>query len=71
MIKFSKICLHQNSIFETFENPRNFFYKIREIVVFVLLTRRNIMLFVNNENPHVFYFEEKMFANKIKDGREA
>ena len=29
MIKFSKICLHQNSIFENFGNPRNFFLKIR------------------------------------------
>ena len=27
MIKFSKICLHQNSIFENFENPRIFFWK--------------------------------------------
>ena len=25
MIKFAKICLHQNSIFENFENPRIFF----------------------------------------------
>ena len=25
MIKFSKICLHQNSIFENFENPQKFF----------------------------------------------
>ena len=29
------------------------------------------MLFVNKENPHVFYFEEKMFTKEIKDGREA
>ena len=29
------------------------------------------MLFVNNENPHVFYFEEKMFTKEIKDGRES
>ena len=28
MIKFSKICLHQNSIFENFENPLNFFFII-------------------------------------------
>ena len=26
MIEFSKICLHQNSIFENFTNPRNFFF---------------------------------------------
>ena len=29
------------------------------------------MLFINKENPHVFYFEEKMFTNELKDGREA
>ena len=29
------------------------------------------MFFVNKENPHVFYFEEKMLTNEIKDGREA
>ena len=57
MIKFSKICLHKNWIFENFENPLNFFYKIREI------------LFVNKENPHVFYFEEKMFTNESKYGK--
>ena len=27
MIKFSKICLYQNSIFKNFGNPRNFFWK--------------------------------------------
>ena len=36
MIEFSKICLHQNSVFENFENPRNFFLKIREIFFFVI-----------------------------------
>ena len=25
------------------------------------------MLFVNKENPHVFYFKEKLFTNEIKD----
>ena len=29
------------------------------------------MLFVNKENSHVFYFEEKMFTKEIKDGRES
>ena len=29
------------------------------------------MLFVNKENPHIFYFEERMFTNEIKDGCEA
>ena len=29
------------------------------------------MVFVNKENPHVFYFEEIFFTNEIKDGREA
>ena len=32
MIKFSKICLEQDSIFENFENLRNFFL-IREMFV--------------------------------------
>ena len=32
LIKCSKICLHQNSIFKNFENLRNFFYKIRELL---------------------------------------
>ena len=68
MIKFSKICLHQNSIFENLKNPRKFFYKIREIF---FCSRRTLMLFVIKENPHVFYFEEKMFTNEIKDGHEA
>ena len=27
MIKFSKICLYQNWIFENLENPRIFFYE--------------------------------------------
>ena len=34
MIKFSKTCVHQNLIFENFQNPRFFFYKIREIFCF-------------------------------------
>ena len=47
MVKFSKICLHQNSIFESFKNPRSFFfYKIREIFCFC---------FINKENPQVIY----------------
>ena len=29
------------------------------------------MIFVNKENPHVFYFEKTMFTNEIKDEREA
>ena len=29
------------------------------------------MLFLNKENSHVFYFEEKMFTKEIKDGRES
>ena len=58
MIKFSKICLHQNSIFENFENPRNFFLKIREIFCFYyLLTRRSPVYFI--------------FTNEIKYRREA
>ena len=44
MIKFSKTCLHQNSIFENFENPRILFCKIREIFRF---------WFIYKENPHV------------------
>ena len=39
MIKFSKICLHQNSTFETFENPRNYSYKIREENMFAMEMR--------------------------------
>ena len=58
MIKFSKICLHQNSIFEIFENPRNSFLKIREIFCFFyLLTRRSPVYFI--------------FTNEIKYRREA
>ena len=58
MIKFSKICLHQNSIFENFENPRNLFLKIREIFCFYyLLTRRSPVYFI--------------FTNEIKYRREA
>ena len=30
MIEFSKVCLHQNSIFENFENPRIFFLQSTE-----------------------------------------
>ena len=36
MIKFSNICLHQNSIFENFENPRIFFWKSAKFFVFVI-----------------------------------
>ena len=36
MIKFSKICLHQNSIFENFENPRFFFWKSAKFFVFII-----------------------------------
>ena len=47
MIKFSKICLHQNSIFENFENPRNYFYKIIEIFVcfcFTMYKKRKLVI---------------------------
>ena len=55
MVKFSKICLHQNSIFESFKNPRSFFFiKFAKFFVFVLLTRRTLRLFINKENPHVY-----------------
>ena len=60
MIKFSKICLYQNSIFENFENPRNFFSKIREIFCFCyLLTRRTPVYFISNTN---FYKWNKRWA---------
>ena len=36
IVKFSKICLHQNSIFENFENPRNFFWKSAKFFVFII-----------------------------------
>ena len=49
MINFLKICLHQNSFFKNFENPRNFFLKSAKFLVFVLLTRRTLLLFVNKE----------------------
>ena len=50
MVKFSKICLHQNSFFENFENPRNFFLKIRNIFCFYyLLTRRTPVYFILNK----------------------
>ena len=52
MIKFSKICLHQNSIFENFENPRICFWKSAKFF---------FMLFVNKENPCVFYFEYNFY----------
>ena len=71
MIKFSKICFHPNSIFLNIENPRNVLIKSAKFFVFILLTRRTLTLIVNKENPFVFYFEEKMFTNEIKDGREA
>ena len=58
MIKFSKICLHQNSIFENFENPQIFFLKIRKIFCFYyLLTRRSPVFFI--------------FTNEIKYRRKA
>ena len=59
MIKFSKICLHQNSIFENFKNPRIFFIKSPKFLVFVLLTMRTFMLFVNKENPHVYKWNKR------------
>ena len=62
MIKFSKICLHQNFIFENFENPRKFLF---------LLTRRTLMLFINKEKPPCYLLTRRMFTNEIKDGREA
>ena len=57
MIKFSKICLHQNSIFENFENPRIFFWKSAKFFFFYLFTRRNPVYFI--------------FTNEIKYMREA
>ena len=45
MIKFSKICLHQNSIFLNFKKLRNFIYKIREIFS---------SLFLNVYNENIF-----------------
>ena len=60
--QISKIWLHQSSIFENFENPQHFFDKIREIFCFCYL--------FNKENSHVFYFEEKMFTNEIKDRKK-
>ena len=36
MIKISKICLHQNSIFKNFKNSRNFFWKSAKFFVFVI-----------------------------------
>ena len=45
---------------------RNFFLKSAKFFVFVLLKRRTLMLFVNKENPHVFYFQEKMFIKHPK-----
>jgi len=44
MIEFSKICLQQNSIFESFENP-GIFYKINEIFICFCLQ------FVQREAP--------------------
>ena len=49
MIKFSKICLHQNLILENFKNPQKMFSKICEIFCFwYLLTRRTPMYFISN-----------------------
>ena len=44
MIKFSKICLHQNSIFENIKNPLILFIKFANFFVFVLhcLQRKNV-----------------------------
>ena len=47
MIKFSKICLHQNSIFKNFENPRIFFWKSAKFFCY-LLTRRTPAYFISN-----------------------
>ena len=55
MIKFSKICLHQNSNFENFDNPRNFV--IKSTVFFVPL--------------FFIVYKENMFTIEIEVGREA
>ena len=47
----------KNSIFDNFKNPRNIFYKIREIFVCFCLT----IYSVQNQN---------MFTIEIEDGRE-
>ena len=61
-IKFSKICLYQNSIFENFENPRNFFSKIRKIFCFCfLVTRRTPVYFISNKK---FYKWNKRWARR-------
>ena len=39
MIKFSIICLHQNLIFENFENPRNFFLIRKFFFFFTMYTK--------------------------------
>ena len=57
MIKFSKICLHQNSIFENFEIPRIFFWKSAKFFFCYLFTRRSPVYFI--------------FTNEIKYRREA
>ena len=57
MIKILKICLQKNSIFIKFENPRNFFYKIRELFFCFLFT--------------MYRYKEKILTIKIEDGREA
>ena len=44
MIKISKICFKQNLIFINFENPRNFFYRIRELFLFLLKCIRRVVL---------------------------
>ena len=54
-LKLYKICLHQNFIFENFENPQIlFFIKSAKFFVFVLQC-----------------IQEKIFTNEIKDGRNA
>ena len=55
MIKFSKICLHQNSIFKNFENLRIFFLNPQNLLLF---------LFYN-------VYKKKMFTIERKDRREA
>ena len=46
MIKISKICLQQNSIFIKFENYQFFFYKILELflVLFYNVEKRNVYI---------------------------
>jgi len=56
MIEFLKISHYRNSIFENFENPQFFFYKIREISLLCFcFTMCN---------------KEKIFTIEIEDGRK-